>query len=664
MAGKKTLTWMLWSFLGLLPVALPGQERFDLTSPDQSLTLSVSLDRSLALSVEHRGQPLLRPSVQWLNLERSPLIGIEDAVEKVDRGEVQDSVLRPYQSTAHWPEHYRWLRLSLRSGAQFEARAYDQGVAWRWILDAGADSLRVLDEGLNLALPSGEEMQIVGETLDADQPFFFYDQPYTQSAFGAIDPGTHWALPLLMDFPGPVQSIFTEIGGQPYAGLSLRRVNSRRPQFEGWLSRYVTRARALPLDQGGGMAPLERVDWIARIQGRTVLPWRVMLVVTQDRALLDHPLPYLLSPPLDSTEGTDFSWVKPGKIFDDTWNGFNLKGVNFQAGINASTYRFLIDVAADHHIEYVQLGPGWFDAEDWTQARIEVADLADYARQRGVGLFLWLPAQAIAAAPEAFMAQCQAWGIAGLKLDAWGREDQAMLTLQQRMVRLAAQYRLMLVLHGSGKPPGWERRYPHVLSYKAVRGAEHDKRGGVSPTYALQVPFLRNLQGPMDYGLGALRDVQPANFYPRANRPTSQGTRCHHLARYVVYYSPLQSLVDAATDYLAEPSVLDLIGQIPTTWQACHAIGGQIGEWAALARQQGETWYLGVMSSNAKKRRVHLPLDFLAEGEWQVELWQDGPNAHRYAEDYRKSVELIGPGDTLHLTLAPHGGAIGVMRRR
>ena len=39
----------------------------------------------------------------------------------------------------------------------------------------------------------------------------------------------------------------------------------------------------------------------------------------------------------------------------DWWNDWNLYGVDFRAGINNPTYKYYIDFAAEHGIEYVIL---------------------------------------------------------------------------------------------------------------------------------------------------------------------------------------------------------------------------------------------------------------------------------------------------------------------
>ena len=54
-----------------------------------------------------------------------------------------------------------------------------------------------------------------------------------------------------------------------------------------------------------------------------------------------------------------------------------------------------------------------------------------------------------------------------------------------------------------------------------------------------------------------------------------------------------------------------------------------------MARRSGEDWYIGVMT-DWSFRTLKLSLDFLADGEYVIELFKDGVNAGRSARDYKK----------------------------
>src|SRR5208337_5534947 len=92
-------------------------------------------------------------------------------------------------------------------------------------------------------------------------------------------------------------------------------------------------------------------------------------------------------------------------------------------------------------------------------------------------------------------------------------------------------------------------------------------------------------------------NAQKASFAPIFSRPMSEGTRCHQLAMYVVYESPLQMLSDSPSNYLREPEVMEFLGPVPTEWDETRALDGRIAEYVAVARRNGSDWYVGVMNN-------------------------------------------------------------------
>ena len=154
-------------------------------------------------------------------------------------------------------------------------------------------------------------------------------------------------------------------------------------------------------------------------------------------------------------------------------------------------------------------------------------------------------------------------------------------------------------------------------------------------TYDVTVPYIRMMAGPMDYTQGAMRNATRSNYHPVYNEPMSQGTRCRQLAEYVVFDSPLNMLCDSPSNYMAEQECLDFIASVPTVWDETRGLDGKVGDYIAIARRKEDVWYVGGMT-DWSARTIRLPLDFLADGDYEVELYMDGANAHRTAKDYKK----------------------------
>jgi alpha-glucosidase len=163
------------------------------------------------------------------------------------------------------------------------------------------------------------------------------------------------------------------------------------------------------------------------------------------------------------------------------------------------------------------------------------------------------------------------------------------------------------------------------------------------------------LAGPMDFTPGAMRNATEKNFKPVFSEPMSQGTRCHQLAMFVVYESPLQMLCDSPSAYEREPEIMDFLAKVPTVWDETKALEAKVGDYLVVARRSGAEWYVAAMT-DWTPRDLEVDLSFLGAGEHKAEIYADGLNASKLASDYTKSKAVVRAGDRLKIKLAPGGG--------
>jgi alpha-glucosidase len=161
--------------------------------------------------------------------------------------------------------------------------------------------------------------------------------------------------------------------------------------------------------------------------------------------------------------------------------------------------------------------------------------------------------------------------------------------------------------------------------------------------------------GPMDYTPGAMLNAQKDMFAPIFKRPMALGTRCHQLAMYVVYESPLQMLSDSPSNYEREPESLEFLREVPTEWDDTVPLDGKISQYLVVARRNGKEWYVGAMS-DWTPRDLQIGLSFLPAGDFTMEAYEDGINADRMASDYKKTTARVSQGSDLKIHLAPGGG--------
>jgi alpha-glucosidase len=364
----------------------------------------------------------------------------------------------------------------------------------------------------------------------------------------------------------------------------------------------------------------------------------------------------------------DTSWIKPGKVAWDWYNMNNIDGVDFKAGVNTETYKFYIDFAAKFGLEYIILDEGWYDITTNDLLNpvpdVDVKELIRHGKENNVGVILWVTWTSLDADLEKTLDAFADWGVKGIKVDFMQRDDQWMVQYYERVAKATAERKLLVDFHGSYKPTGLRRAYPNVITREGVCGLENNKWVGAfsNPEYCLEIPFLRMLAGPVDYTPGAMSNAQKENYRPIWNRPMSMGTRCHQLAMYVVYESPLQMLADAPSEYLKNEGCMDYLSAVPSVWDETKVLDAKYGDYVLIARRNGDTWYIGAMT-DWDSRDLEIDFSFLGKGKYTADIWQDGANADMRATDYKKVSESVSSKSKMTIHLAPGGGWAAIVKK-
>jgi alpha-glucosidase len=657
----ETATVFAWAALGAAAFAQPATEK--LASPDGRLEATLLIDEEIRYALAVDGRALLAPAPLSLSLADGRVLGRGARVLRVERKEIDETIPTPLGKRAAVRNACREMALVLSDGATLRARTYDDGFALRWET-ALSGRLRVRDEGFAIAFP--EEPRAF--FLAGPGAHHGYEGLWRHAPISALE---SWdekpltaSLPLVFETAGGPRVGLLQADVDDYPALYLAYRSSHPRQLLGVFPR-----RALREAPGGflefNLVVTERADDIAETAGTRRFPWRAFVVARRDADLLASDMVTRLAPP--PAPGADFSWVKPGKVVWDYWANWNLEGVDFPAGRNTATFRYHVDFAARNGFEYVNVDWMWTDPHDLLASNpdIDLPGLVQYAREKGVGIFVWCLARTLERQLQPVLDRFQRWGVAGLKIDFFDRDDQRMVALYRRFAEEAAKRRMLVLFHGATPPTGLSRAFPNVLGYEAVRGLEYDKfnEQGSPPPHEVTIPYTRMLAGPMDFTPGAMRASGKASWKAVSDLPSSQGTVARQLAMYVLYETPLPMLSDMPTAYERNPDALDFLKAVPTTWDETIGLDGRIGEFAVLARRKGADWWLAAMT-DWDRRTLDVPLGFLGDGTWEATLWSDGPNADKVGTDYRRRIVRVSPGAPLRLDLAPGGGGVARLRRR
>jgi alpha-glucosidase len=646
---KQMIFCGIWCLFGAF---LSAQEPFFLASPDSSLQLRVQVFPQLLWQLWHDGSPLSDVNAIGMDFD-APL---QPLLQYISRKNIREQAV-PQAPTRNQTCTLEARQMTLYFQGDWGVcfRVFNEGMAYRFFTRR-QDSLLVLAETFQMRLP---HLQTV--YFPEEQGFYSHNERmYHRLAPDQLQPQRLASLPLLLQTTDRLYLLLTETNLRQYPGLWVR--GDGRGGLYGDFPHYPRNFVELT---NRDQKPVDRAPWLGRCPGQHEYPWRVLLLARSPEQLLGNDVLWMLA---DPAPVQDFSWVKPGKALWDWWTNLNIAGVPFQAGVNQASYLHYIDFAARYHIEYVIMDEGWSETGqlNWIQSDLNMDSLAARARARNVGLVLWVTWRTIEKQWDLFLPQLKKWGIAGLKVDFMQRDDQPAVDFYWELAKKCAENHLLLLFHGAHKPAGLQRTYPNVLSFEGVFGAENDKwdlQKRCDPEHDLTIPFIRMAVGPMDYTPGAMRQALRNEWAPSWNRPASQGTRCHELAKYVVFESPLQMLSDSPSNYEKEPVCWQFLSRVPVVWKKTVPLKGAVGDYLALARQATNgLWYVAAMT-DWTARDLELDTRWLPQGEYAVEIFEDGINATRDPQDFRHFCTFIQSGQPLRAPLAPGGGWVAILKQ-
>lgn len=632
-----------------------------LNSPNGQLQMSFAITPAkgatasgagqLTYAVTYHGKPILEASPMGLLLEAEGPLGKDVTVKEAKTGSGVDDYDLPHSKFSHVKDAYNSLAISVAEPGSngrmltVEARAYDAGVAFRYIVpkQAALSTLRV----------RGEETKF---NFAEDDPIWALELPNYRSSYEAE------YLPLTISALGNQGGVASHIlVGMPLllhqpgvAWMSLMESD-----LEGNSSMYVTNADGGWIGHGLNVLLSPRWD-DDKVAVTGTLPhhsaWRVLNVADEPGALAESNLVTDLSP---ANRLTDTSWIKPGKASWNWWSdNIDNEGRSGDANFTTATMEEYVDFAAQSGFPYFFLDAGWSKQHDITQmnGKVDIPALVKYAAKKNVKVWIWLYSEESRDQMKDAFPLYEKWGVAGLKIDFVNRDDQDGIQWFYDTAKEAAKYHLMVDFHGCHTPWGVLRTYPNVMSYEGVLGMEQNKAGRRDTVVErARYPFTRMLAGPLDYTAGGFTNVTEDQFKQQNTAPMVMGTRANQLALYVVLENPVPMVSDAPIHYKGQPS-FQFLKDVPVVWDETHFLNGYPGQYATVARRNGTEWDLGSIT-DWTPRTLEVPLKFLGPGNYIAEVYADGPNADSDPKQVVISKQTVTAASVLTLKLAPGGGA-------
>lgn len=529
-----------------------------------------------------------------------------------------------------------------------ETRLYDDGFAYRFILP-GQGVRHIGGEAAVWRLPADSRVWFAER--NSAWKLLTYAGEWTSAPASELatvsSQGPVQTMPLLYETADGLHLMVTEAALYEYSGMRLRagRDGSLRADF----------------------TEKEGFD----LRDTVTTPWRVLIVAGDLDRLVNTDIVTNLNPAPDPELFSDTSWIRPGRSLWSWWSGIDGRYMTVEGE------RAVIDLTAEMGYEYSTLDEGWEDlADKWATLR----EMADYAAEKGVGLFVWRHWEKLNDPAEdylqmrSFMDRVAGCGVKGLKIDFMNGEGLRQVRFTTAVLENAARCRLLINFHGCQKPSGEIRTYPNELTREGVRGMELNRitanylarmhaaetpvtdrpyvpgneNQNIPASHNAALPFTRCVTGPADYtpiGFSMPGDVLPA-----------QQLACAYLIP-----SPLMTLAENPFYLFREKRLrpaLEFLRELPVCWNETVVLPqSRVGSLAALARRNGEMWYLAIATAEAAQETFKL--DFLAKGNYtMVLLEEDGKGG------FRRTERPVAAEDLLPLDLPRNGGAVARFIRR
>ena len=387
--------------------------------------------------VSRDGQEIIRSSAILPVLAEG--VAIKSRMIDVSRGEVNEQFPFEFGKNSQIVNRCRYgvvtLRTQLNLTWEIELRAYDDGVAFRYRFPKqdARQHLEIQDEWTQFDIAG--HPNALFNTLSSFTTS--HESPYSRKAFSDVPSGTLIDMPLLLVWPEKCAAAITEARVRSFSNACLERPSADKTMLRCRLSPAANRknisvASDLPCES----------------------PWRVVLLGDVAGELLESDLLLCLN---DAPVG-DYQWLRPGKTTWHWWNGAFEKDHELpqESTVSLDRHKRYIDFCADNNIAYHAVsgdGLAWYrqskqpgkgygkpaaDA-DVTRARdeIQLPKILDYAKQRGVGIRLWVHWKPLSEQLEDAFTLYESWGVKGLMVDFLNRDDQEMVEFIERMLLTA-----------------------------------------------------------------------------------------------------------------------------------------------------------------------------------------------------------------------------------
>lgn len=662
--------------LALLAQSVPGPQT-RVCSPDGKLAVDFILDEGKAFySVTCDGITALEPSPLGFTASLGDFSqGLELTGSELDTRRDCYTMDRIKKSSVDVTSNVLRLNLTNPDGQSFTVvfNVSDNNIAYRYEIPCQPDrkygkkmSIRIMEEQSGFDFPEGtttfltpQSKAMIGwkRTKPSYEEDYCYDAPMSEPSRY----GKGYTFPALFHVGGATAQkeddlwvLVSETGNDSrYCGCRLSEMKG---------DGLYTIAFPMPEENNGNGTS----EPAFALPGAT--PWRTITVGTGLKPIVETTVAWDYVQPRYESAGS-YSFGKSAWHWI-VWQDDNSSWDNQVA---------FIDLAARMGYPYALVDAGWDQCIGYER----MPELVQYARSKGVELFLWYSSSGwwndIQQSPVNVMSSSierkkdMRWmrelGVKGIKVDFFGGDKQETFRLYEQILSDADDNGLMVIFHGCTLPRGWERMYPNYVGSEAVLASENiafeQKYCDLEATVTALHPFCRNTVGCMEFGGSFLnRHIRKGNKKGK----TRMTTDAHEMAQAVLFQNPIQNFAITPENFPSEKNAglapndpgaaapqlsIDFLRDVPTTWDETVFIDGYPGKYCVIARRHGGTWYIAGNNATGGELTLSLDLPMLEKGE-TVTLYSDNLKDR---EPQRGELKVKKPS-SVKVSMADRGGFV------
>ena len=218
----------IMTIMALLSLALgsfAATKTKTLLSPNGKIKVEVTVGNRLMLSAFQGEEQILKDCPLSLQVGKEQF-GTNPKLSSAKLLKVNE-VVRPVVPLkyAEVPNRANQLTLAFKGGISVELRAYDNGMAYRFVINKGKGQIDVVNEGLELNLPEA----FIAHISETGGFGTSYENPYTHVSTDELDADDEMTyLPILLETPRGTKVLFSEsdVRDYPHMFLAPIRQNS------------------------------------------------------------------------------------------------------------------------------------------------------------------------------------------------------------------------------------------------------------------------------------------------------------------------------------------------------------------------------------------------------------------------------------------------------